>query len=93
MGNKNAIVGLVRGYANTNGYNSLIERNKYIYENIISKSDDKFDVILFHEGNITKEHQNYIREQSKNMSLIFSDVRKSSPKTAFDPTKNKFNME
>lgn len=93
MGNKNAIVGLVRGYSNTNGYNSLIERNKYIYENIISKSDNKFDVILFHEGNITKEHQNYIREQSKNMSLIFSDVRKSSPKTAFDPTKNKFNME
>ena len=92
MSNKKAIVALVRGYSNTNGYNTLIERNKHIYENIISQSDDRFDVILFHEGNITKEHQNYIRENSKNLNLIFSDVKKSQPKTAFDSSKNKFNM-
>ena len=37
MKNQNAIVALVRGYQNVSGYESLLQRNKQIYENIILK--------------------------------------------------------
>jgi len=92
MMKKTAIVALVRGYSNINQYQTLIERNKFIYENIVSKTDENFDIILFHEGNISKEHQSHIRKSSKNLSIIFSDVKKAQPKTAFDDKKNKINI-
>jgi hypothetical protein len=93
MKNQNAIVALVRGYQNVSGYESLLQRNKQIYENIILKSDEKFDFILFHEGNITKEHQIYIKNNSTGLNITFLDVKKSYPKTAFDDKKNKINVD
>jgi hypothetical protein len=91
MENKNAIVALIRGYQHTNGYQSLIQRNKFIYDNIILKTKDKFDIILFHEGNIGDEHQSYIVENSPELNLIFVDVKTTQPQTAFDDSKNKIN--
>ena len=93
MKNQNAIVALVRGYQDISGYESLLQRNKQIYENIILKSDEKFDIILFHEGNITKEHQTYIKNNSNGLNINFLDVKKVYPKSAFDDKKNKINVD
>lgn len=92
MKSKNAIVALTRGYQNIDGYQNLILRNKSIYENIVSKTSEKYDIILFHEGNITKEHQTFISSNSKGLNLMFIDIKKVYPKTAFDDKKNKINM-
>jgi hypothetical protein len=44
--NKIAITVLTRGYGNVSQYNSLIKRNTLIYENIISKSNFEFDMVI-----------------------------------------------
>ena len=88
---KTAIVTLTRGYNNLESYKSLIYRNKHIFENIVSKSEDDFDIIIYHEGNILQEHQTYISSQTPNLNLIFVDVKTTSPKSAFDDNKNIIN--
>jgi len=73
---RNAIVALVRGYPNNrNLYDELIQRNKSIYEKILSKTDSEIDFILFHEGNISISDQEYIASFSKK-EIIFKDVSK-----------------
>lgn len=89
---KIAIVALTRGYDDISSYQSLLIRNNHIREYLISKSKFEFDVILFHEGNITPEHQDHIREMS-NLPLIFKDVRKCGNKQAFDNSRDVTNME
>jgi hypothetical protein len=93
MKSKNAIVALVRGYQHINGYQTLIQRNKFVYENIILKTEENFDFILFHEGNINNEHQSYISENLTGLNIIFVDVKNTEPKTAFDNFKNKINTK
>ena len=91
--NKNAIVTLSRGYNEISKYNSLIRRNIEIYNNIISKNIGDFDLIIYHEGNITLDHQNYISSITPNLDLTFLDVKKVGSKKAFNDTKNKLNLE
>jgi len=69
------IAALVRGYSNKSEYKSLLKRNKYIYKNITSKINYSVDLILFHEGNISLDHQNYINKKSPD-KYIFVDVSK-----------------
>ena len=61
---KIVIAALVRGYKETKNYKNLIKRNKFIYKNIICKTDQKIELILFHEGNISIEHQDFINSKS-----------------------------
>ena len=75
---KIAIVGLVRGYPqNKKLYESLIIRNNSIYKNIVNLRDNIIDVIIFHEGNISSDDQDYIKSHSyenikfKNVSQYF----------------------
>jgi hypothetical protein len=89
---KIAIVALTKGYDDINSYKSLIIRNKHIQEYLVSKSKYEFDIILFHEGNITSEHQEYIQQQTL-LPLIFRDVREHGNKLAFDNNKNVVNNE
>ena len=92
--NKNAIVVLNRGYEDINLYDRLIHRNKIIYEKIISKiENNSFDIIIYHEGNIIDEHQKYIQLNTPELKLIFINIKKTYPKTAFDDNKNILNME
>jgi hypothetical protein len=91
--NKNAIVVLTRGYENPIYYKNLIFRNKQIEEKITNKTNKSFDVLIFHEGNIIKEHQKLISDVTPKLKLNFIDVKKTTPKTAFDNSKNKINME
>lgn len=90
--NKIAITVLTRGYGNVLQYNSLIRRNILIYENIISKSNFDFDMVIFHEGNIPEDHQLYISENSK-QTLIFINVKEYANKEAFDDNKNIVNND
>lgn len=89
---KIAIVALTRGYDDVNSYQSLITRNNYIQEHLVSKSKFEFDIILFHEGNITAEHQSYIQEKTS-LPLIFKNVRECGNKQAFDDKRDVVNMD
>ena len=53
---------LVRGYIKIKDYKSLIKRNRLIRNNIEIKKH-KIDHILFHEGNIKRSHQTYIKKK------------------------------
>tara|TARA_B100001057_G_scaffold497834_1_gene603065 strand:+ start:3046 stop:3939 length:894 start_codon:yes stop_codon:yes gene_type:complete len=75
-GLKVAVVGLVRGYPQNNRlYIPLIKRNNSIYNNINKLRDNKVDVVLFHEGNISKIDEDYIKSESLE-SLKFINVSK-----------------
>jgi len=70
---KIVIAALVRGYSNKSEYKNLLKRNRYIYKNITSKVNFSIELILFHEGNISPDHQNYINKKSHD-KYIFIDV-------------------
>jgi hypothetical protein len=69
---KKAIVGLTRGYAELDGYAMLVERNKAICKFI--NSDNRYPLILFHEGNINLEHQDYIKSFTPAQDISFVDI-------------------
>jgi hypothetical protein len=62
---------LTRGYGSCEQYAMLIRRNSAIYENIKSAN---IDHLVFHEGNITTEHQQYIQSKTPNLPLKFIDI-------------------
>jgi hypothetical protein len=92
MGSKIAISVLTKGYADVNKYQMLIDRNNSIFDKIVENSNYEFDVIIFHEGNISSNHQSYISSKSK-LPLIFKDVTKCGNGKAFNPNNDKVNME
>jgi hypothetical protein len=57
---KIAIAVLTRGYNDLESYNKLIARNVLIHDKLTINSKFDYDVVIFHEGNITEEHQAYI---------------------------------
>ena len=71
----NAVVLLTRGYKNKEKYEDLINRNKSLeqfYNNNIS-------YLVFHEGNINEDHQNYIQSNTI-IPLKFVNVKDSFKK-------------
>ena len=81
----NAVVVLTRGYKNKTRYDTLLKRNKSL-EKYHNKN---ISYIIFHEGNIPKDHQEYIQADTF-ISLIFTDVSDSFRKEKIDfyrPTK------
>ena len=97
---KNAIVVLTRGYNENHKYMKLISRNLMI-DNVLFHKKNKnnninkknIDIIIFHEGNITYEQQNFIQSMTPKLELIFKDIKKCDPKNAFDNKKNLKNMD
>ena len=76
MKHESSIVALTRGYPdNRLLYEKLIKRNKSIFNNINKKREVPADIILFHEGNISLEDQNYIQSFSPEL-INFVDVKK-----------------
>ena len=73
---KVAIVVLTRGYNEIKDYKQLISRNRHIAMNFYLKLNNKedYDIIIFHEGNIHVQHQNYIQSNSPRLPLIFKKV-------------------
>ena len=57
---------LTRGYPDDKSqYQTLIKRNSSIQRSIIQHRDNTVDIILFHEGNISKFDQEYINSKSQ----------------------------
>jgi hypothetical protein len=76
MNNINAaIVVLTRGYHSKNYYEKLLKRNECIYENFNKHLVEQYPLIIFHEGNISNEHQQYIIDNGKNSNIKFIDVQ------------------
>jgi len=73
---------LTRGYVNIEEYEMLIKRNACISKHLDDKS---VDILIFHEGNITEEHQKYI--QSKTPELLLQFINISISGNAFKPEK------
>lgn len=80
---RNCVFALTRGYNDITKYSTLINRNSAIEENIYSLYKNDIDYIIFHEGNITIEHQNYIQSKCK-LKIIFTCVKECFPGTAFN---------
>ena len=73
---KIAVVALTRGYPeNKKLYDTLIQRNNSIYKQITEHRKNPIDVILFHEGNISEDDQNYISSHYPE-KIIFKNVSK-----------------
>ena len=73
MTDKKAIIILTRGYGSINEYDMLVKRNEHIRNNL---SDTNIELVFFHEGNITLEHQKYISSKTPSLKFIFVDIKK-----------------
>jgi hypothetical protein len=62
---------LTRGYSDIISYSKLIKRNKHISNNLEDKS---IDILIFHEGNITDEHQIYIYNETPELKIKFINI-------------------
>ena len=71
----NAVVVLTRGYSNLSDYAKLTRRNKHISDNL---KDTNIPIVIFHEGNIIKEHQTYICDQSPTLNFLFCNVKEDN---------------
>ena len=85
---KSAICCLTRGYRNKERYKDLIKRNEKLSQ--LSWSH-LYDHIIFHEGNISEQHQTYIANRT-NLPLRFVDINdtfnRKSNKVADDTCKS-----
>ena len=82
---RNAITGLVRGYADPARYQALIQRNRAIVSRVLPQvGAANTDLILFHEGNIPPAHQTFINAHSGAV-FRFVDLRQTAPASGFEP--------
>lgn len=72
---KSCIAFLTRGYENKEKYSMLIIRNKCIEKRLEDKS---IHLLFFHEGNITEEHQEYIKSFTPSLQMIFINIQKDN---------------
>lgn len=74
-----AVAVLAKGRTEAIGYGDLIERTLAVARQSWS---NKYDHLIFHEGNMPMEHQRYIQSEVPSLQLQFISVR-----DFFDPTK------
>jgi hypothetical protein len=73
---KAAIVLLTRGYPRLEYYQKLVTRNIHIYDNFNRHLEEQYPLIIFHEGNISEEHQTAIIDSSRNQDITFVSIGK-----------------
>ena len=69
---KVAIAALTKGYPDCNAYDTLIQRNRSLL--YMKTGDLEVYHVLFHEGNISQEHQLYITGKTPSLNIQFIDV-------------------
>lgn len=85
--NKIAVVVLTRGYQDRKRYDTLIQRNVELQKH----KNDHADYIIFHEGNIDEEDQQYIHSKTELLNFKFINVSECFRRDAvkfYGPTKN-----
>tara|TARA_B100001057_G_scaffold499935_1_gene612595 strand:+ start:4163 stop:5053 length:891 start_codon:yes stop_codon:yes gene_type:complete len=70
---KYCICVLTRGYKHKIQYSDLIRRNKAI-SHVLREEPINYEIVIFHEGNIDKEQQEYIKVKSKNNEIVFKSI-------------------
>lgn len=87
-----AIVCLTRGYNDISQYSTLIKRNNKLYENFNNRYN--YPLIIFHEGNITGQHQEHIFRNSNNQEISFVDIKEEFtwPSEVNQIRDNRFNL-
>ena len=70
---KYCICVLTRGYKHKIQYSDLIRRNKAI-SHVLRDEPIDYEMVIFHEGDIDKEQQEYIKVKSKNSEIIFKNI-------------------
>ena len=78
-----AICLLTRGYPHIDQYDMLVRRNRSIQKKLHNKS---IPVIIFHEGNITSEQEEYIKAQTPSLNIVFRAIE-------FDHTRENVNVD
>jgi hypothetical protein len=73
-GARAAIVCLTRGYCDDRGYHQLIARNRSIFETINQRRANQYPLVIWHEGNISAEHQHHILANEANRDVRFVDI-------------------
>ena len=75
---KQAIAVLTRGYPTLEPYHTLIQRNRAIFNVFYSRLKESetadYDILVFHEGNISPAQQAYIQAQTPDLPLQFVTV-------------------
>jgi FkbM family methyltransferase len=69
-----AIVCLTRGYSDVAQYSDLIKRNEAIFAHINSRMEVQYPLVIWHEGNISRAHQEYILSSERNADVRFLDI-------------------
>ncbi len=88
---KYAITVLTRGYDTVDEYEKmLIPRNISIYEKIYKGRSDMYEVLIFHEGNIPKDQQDYIQSKTPEMPIKFVDVSNTFIRESDVPKSSEF---
>ena len=86
-----AVAVLTRGYKDIHKYNTLVKRNISIAKNLGPIKD--VDILIFHEGNISPQHQEYIVKFTPNLRIIFKCIKEHAFKDekkdihTFEPTR------
>ena len=83
---KIAVVVLTRGYQDVEKYKTLIRRNISIAKNLGVLKE--MDIVIFHEGNILAQHQEYISKFTPTLNLIFKCIKEH----AFKEEKKEIHM-
>jgi hypothetical protein len=65
---------LTRGYTDPSRYDRLMDRNRSIYEVINRQRAQQYPLIIWHEGDISPEHQEYILAKELNADVQFVSV-------------------
>jgi hypothetical protein len=68
------IVCLTRGYRDARGYDQLIARNRSIFGTINQHRANQYPLVIWHEGNISAEHQRHILANEANRDVRFVDI-------------------
>ena len=72
---KVAVCVLSRGYFFKRNYKQLINRNNSIIERIAKKNNTQFDILIFHEGNISDSDKNYINKKSPDCIINYISLK------------------
>lgn len=86
-----AVACLARGYNHISQYNMLLKRNAALFPIVSNLRSSGLIVafLIFHEGNITMEHQEYLKKQKPELQIRFIDVHETNTK-AFSSSNLKY---
>lgn len=75
VNNRKCIAVLTKGYQDISDYHKLILRNECIEKKMNDLEKEEIDILIFHEGNITDLDQEFIKNMTPSLKIIFINVK------------------